>query len=210
MKNPLCRFFSPDEQRILLAVAAFLILGSALQLTGYQTAAQPSALSDSLLVSLKEDKALVVDIRTATKAELMALSGIGDKRADDIISYRKQHPFRNVNELMHVSGIGIKTYERCYPYLLVFGDSLATAPPSSPSLTAKTPSSKAKLQSPVNINTANLTELCSLSGIGPVKAQAIIDYRKEHGPFQTPEDLIKVKGIGQKTLEKNLSRLRTE
>ncbi|MCB5254556.1 MAG: helix-hairpin-helix domain-containing protein, partial [Candidatus Cloacimonetes bacterium] len=125
MKNPLSRIFCPDEQRILLAVAVFLILGSVLQLTGYQTAAQPPTLSDSLLVSLKEDKALIIDIRTATKAELMALSGIGDKRADDIINYRERHPFQNVNELINVSGIGIKTYQRCYPNLLVFGDSLA-------------------------------------------------------------------------------------
>ncbi|MCB5252362.1 MAG: helix-hairpin-helix domain-containing protein [Candidatus Cloacimonadaceae bacterium] len=210
MKNPLSRIFCPDEQRILLAVAVFLILGSVLQLTGYQTAAQPPTLSDSLLVSLKEDKALIIDIRTATKAELMALSGIGDKRADDIINYRERHPFQNVNELINVSGIGIKTYQRCYPNLLVFGDSLAVSPSSSPSLAAKTPSSKAGLQSYVNINTANLKELCSLSGIGHVKAQAIMDYRKEHGPFQSPEDLIKVKGIGPKTLQKNLSRLCTE
>ncbi|MCB5262149.1 MAG: helix-hairpin-helix domain-containing protein, partial [Candidatus Cloacimonetes bacterium] len=96
MKNPLSCLFSPAEQRILLAIAAFLILGSALQLTGYQALAQTPALSDSLLVDLKEDKALIIDIRTATKAELMALSGIGSKRADDIISYRDQHPFSNV------------------------------------------------------------------------------------------------------------------
>ncbi|MDD3103575.1 MAG: ComEA family DNA-binding protein [Candidatus Cloacimonetes bacterium] len=210
MKNPLSRIFCPDEQRILLAVAVFLILGSVLQLTGYQTAEQPPTLSDSLLVSLKEDKALIIDIRTATKAELMALSGIGDKRADDIINYRERHPFQNVNELINVSGIGIKTYQRCYPNLLVFGDSLAIAPPSSSSLMAKTSSAKTGLQSPVNINDAALAELCSLSGIGPVKAQAIIDYRKEHGPFLTPNDLIRVKGIGPKTLQKNLPRLRTE
>ncbi|MFA7026137.1 MAG: helix-hairpin-helix domain-containing protein [Candidatus Cloacimonadaceae bacterium] len=46
--------------------------------------------------------------------------------------------------------------------------------------------------------------------MGPVKAQAIIDYRAQHGPFSSPQDLIKVKGIGQITLDKNLSRLRTE
>jgi len=53
----------------------------------------------------------------------------------------------------------------------------------------------------VNINTADVKELESLPGIGPAKAQAIVDYRKEHGPFTTVDDLSKVQGIGPKMLE---------
>ena len=47
----------------------------------------------------------------------------------------------------------------------------------------------------VNINTATKDELDVLPGIGPVKAQAIIDHRNANGPFKTPEDIMKVKGI---------------
>lgn len=54
----------------------------------------------------------------------------------------------------------------------------------------------------VNINTASARELESVSGIGKVTAQAIIDHRTRHGPFQRLEDLISVKGIGPATLEK--------
>lgn len=53
----------------------------------------------------------------------------------------------------------------------------------------------------VNINTASLEELDSLPGIGPSKAQAVIDYRTEHGQFETLEDLMNVSGIGQITFD---------
>ena len=47
----------------------------------------------------------------------------------------------------------------------------------------------------VNINTATKEQLDALPGIGPVKAQAIVDYRNANGPFKTPADIMKVKGI---------------
>lgn len=54
----------------------------------------------------------------------------------------------------------------------------------------------------VNINTADATQLQTLSGIGTKKAEAIIAYREEHGPFGKIEDLQEVSGIGEKTVEK--------
>lgn len=53
----------------------------------------------------------------------------------------------------------------------------------------------------VKINDATEEELTTLNGIGPSKAQAIISYREEHGPFQTVEDVLSVNGIGEKTLD---------
>lgn len=60
----------------------------------------------------------------------------------------------------------------------------------------------------VNLNTADAATIDRvLLNIGPAKAQAIVDYRKEHGAFRTAEDLALVKGIGLKTIEKNRDRI---
>jgi len=49
----------------------------------------------------------------------------------------------------------------------------------------------------LNINTASLTQIDDLPGLGPVLAQRIIDYREENGPFSSLEDLLLVEGIGE-------------
>ncbi|HEY2817767.1 MAG TPA: helix-hairpin-helix domain-containing protein [Casimicrobiaceae bacterium] len=59
----------------------------------------------------------------------------------------------------------------------------------------------------VNLNTATKEELIALPGIGPAKAQAILDYRKTNGAFKSVEELKDVKGIGAKRFEKVKSDL---
>lgn len=54
----------------------------------------------------------------------------------------------------------------------------------------------------ININTANVTQLTKLPGIGPKKAKRIIETRKKLGGFKRIEDIMKVKGIGEKTFQR--------
>jgi len=55
--------------------------------------------------------------------------------------------------------------------------------------------------SPIDINRAALDDLITLVGIGPTLAQRVIDYRNEHGPFQSVEELERVSGIGPQTVQ---------
>ncbi|MBJ9985506.1 ComEA family DNA-binding protein [Acinetobacter sp. S40] len=64
------------------------------------------------------------------------------------------------------------------------------------------------LSNKININTATAQQLQQLNGIGVKKAQAIVDYRNQNGQFKTVEDLLNIKGIGPKFIEKNKSSLR--
>lgn len=58
--------------------------------------------------------------------------------------------------------------------------------------------------SAVNVNTATAEQLAeALDGVGLAKAQRIVEYRQAHGPFKHRDELILVKGIGMKTVDRN-------
>ncbi len=59
----------------------------------------------------------------------------------------------------------------------------------------------------VNINTATVEELVQLERVGPKYAARIVEFRDQNGPFQTPEDIMQVAGIGSKTYEANKDRI---
>ena len=59
----------------------------------------------------------------------------------------------------------------------------------------------------VNINTADRDTLMTIKGVGEKRADAIVTYRKEHGPFASVDDLTRVDGIGQSTVDGNRETL---
>ncbi|MFA7537814.1 MAG: helix-hairpin-helix domain-containing protein [Candidatus Cloacimonadaceae bacterium] len=237
------KFLTKQEQKALLAICGLALLGFILgQFDGLQhLSAKKSTIPENtqeLVNAVQEDKPIQIDIRTASKEELILLPGIGEKRAQDIIDYRNQYGFKSTDDLLQIKGIGEKTLANMLPSLLLFGNpqftpenltisgqdtfkiSLSnqdnTADKTSSTnkttdLKKKTGSTsvpKSQLTNIVNINTAGIEELCTLPGIGEVKAQAIIDYRNQNGKFNSVEDIINVKGIGPKTLEKIRSRIK--
>ena len=80
---------------------------------------------------------------------------------------------------------------------------LLIAGPGSPALPASPQEGQAASDGKVNINTATKAELVKLHGVGPGLAEKIIEYRNANGPFQKPEDLRKVQGVGKGLWEKN-------
>ena len=62
----------------------------------------------------------------------------------------------------------------------------------------------------INLNKATAAELSQLKGIGMKYAEKIVEFRDKNGPFKQVEDILKVQGIGPKTLEKNKDRISVE
>lgn len=89
-----------------------------------------------------------------------------------------------------------KVQDEMIIYVPIIGES--EWPLSSEIVTNNASSSSGK----ININNAKLEDLTQLTGIGPSKAQAIIEYREKNGPFKSIDDLKNVTGIGDKTYEK--------
>lgn len=91
---------------------------------------------------------------------------------------------------------------------------MASVSPSEPAAAVSskkiTAGSEGTTTSLVSLNTADANALASLAGIGPAKANAILEYRKAHGPFKSIDELLEVKGIGTAILDKNRARLRLD
>lgn len=150
------------------------------------------------------DPAYQIDLNRADRAELLQLPGIGDNLARRIEDYRSEHGgFGSVNDLTAVPGIGPTTLERLRPWVHTDRESGAEAADvrPSPSPPKRAGRKEAQLTHPIDVNSASAAELQRLPGIGPKRAQRIVDERRKR-PFQSVEDLRRVPGIGPKLQER--------
>jgi competence protein ComEA len=168
---------------------------------------------------IERASAPITDLNRADRAELEQVPGIGPTLAKEIENHRKaKGPFKSVDELRQVKGVGPVTLDKVRPYLRVEPvklsqtDTTSIEPlvlerkPATPSVAPapRASSGSKKFQPgdpPIDLNSAGVDELVKLPGIGPVTAQHIISTREER-PFSSVQDLKRVKGIGPKTLEK--------
>ena len=134
-----------------------------------------------------------VDVSTAGTIELRRLPGVGPSLAEAIVRERTSRPFGSVSDLERVPGIGPATLTRLAERITV------SASPIDPSVGAASPAGSERsgcAAERIDPNTADATELETLSGVGPALAARILQHREENGPFARPEDLEAVSGIG--------------
>jgi competence protein ComEA len=149
-----------------------------------------------------------ININTSGLHELQKLPGVGPATARRIIQYRKKKGvFKSTSELLEIKGIGHATLKKMEPFIFLKG--MRTKPSSlsenhsQDQKTDKVSKEQASSDhSPININTANAQELESLPGIGPSLSHRIITYRKKNGFYKSKSTLLKIKGVGKKTLAK--------
>lgn len=141
----------------------------------------------------------LVDINSADEKTLETLPGVGPVLARAIKDGR---PYKSIDDLERVKGLGPAKLAALKDHVTVGAaeempaEAATKGVAAKPAAGAKPAATKPAATKPaagklVNINTASKADLEALPGIGPVKAQAIIDAR----PFQKPEDIMKVKGI---------------
>uniref|UniRef100_A0A8B9IVE9 Endonuclease/exonuclease/phosphatase family domain-containing protein 1 n=1 Tax=Amazona collaria TaxID=241587 RepID=A0A8B9IVE9_9PSIT len=143
-----------------------------------------------------------LNINTATEEELMTLPGVTRVVAQNIVEYREYiGGFKKVEDLALVSGVGAAKLEQVKFEICVSskGSSVQHSPSS---LRKDLPAEHHLSATKININTATPAQLMSIRGITEKIANSIVDYRKEHGPFKSIEDLVRMDCINSSFLDK--------
>ena len=207
------KFFTPDERNIIIFIVVFLVIGlivlNVKNISSVLDADSTSMVQDSIKkVVEKSREPMMININIADIETLAELPGIGPAKAQAMFEYRtQQESLSSLIELVNIKGIGKKTLAKLLPYLEMIGDSAEVYAFVAENTPTKDTALTSEVTEKINVNSASIKQLQNLSGIGQKKAQAIIDYRNEHGSFQTIEEIMSVKGIGQGIFDKIKNRI---
>ena len=146
-----------------------------------------------------------IDVNRASADELRRLPGVGPSLAEALIEERQRAPFREPADLERVGGVGEVTARRLAPHIHFEPGAPRLAPNPGARRPALAPAAAMAMGCPpggarIDLNRADGAQLESLTGIGPALAARIIDDRSANGPFETPEAVTRVRGIGARTL----------
>ena len=180
-------------------------------------AAGDSAIAERERRSRPFSEGETIDPNVAAAEELDRLPGVGPSKALRIVREREENgAFASVEDLARVSGIGPGSVERLRPYLRVAGvRARVVATDFGAERVTKTGGAAPRAAGLgrrggiVDVNRATAAELRTLPGIGPVMAERIVAFRREHGGFGRPEDLREVPGVGEKTFRRIAPLVRT-
>ena len=152
-----------------------------------------------LLVAADSNAAACTDINSASSAALQSVTGIGPAKAQAVLDHIQSNgPFSSIDDVTRVRGIGPATLRNIRDAgFCVDGD---PQPQSETPTPAASKPATASGNGCTDINSASSAALESVTGIGPAKAQAVLEYIQSNGPFSSIDDVTRVRGIGPATL----------
>ncbi len=202
----------PAERRALLLLLSLALVGQGVrwfamrpgtvpgevELLAALPPQSPTAHRDSLVALARPlSPGERIDADRASVAELARLPKVGPALARAIVAYREKNgPFGGPEALDRVPGLGPGLMAAIGPHLTFTGPAPAPTSASTQLGTSQAPAPPARL----DLNTASVTALDALPGIGPARAASIVQYRARHGRFRSVEDLGRVPGVGPAAL----------